>query len=118
MKRLKAYYVTDGNDSSCIHFATNSATARREGANEMGVDWEDVDSCNRRPEFDQFAPGPVPPAALIEAGWWFECSECQTHVTEDTAARVIDGQHVYCSPEHQASLAARLASFGIRGEQQ
>ena len=29
-----------------------------------------------RPAFDAYAPGPVPPAALLAAGWWFRCAEC------------------------------------------
>jgi hypothetical protein len=96
MARLKAYQVSDGNDGCCIYFAANSATARREGAGEIGCEWEDIDYCNRRPEFDQFAPGPVPAQVLIEHGWWFECGNCYAHVTEDTPDPQIDGYYVYC----------------------
>lgn len=118
MKRLKAYYVTDGNDGSCIRFATNSATARREGANELDLEWGDIDSCTRRPEFDQFAPGPVPPDVLIEEGWWFECQHCGVQVDEYIETEIkAEGQIVYCSPscqsaeyaEHRARQAAEVA---------
>ena len=73
MKRLKAYQVSDGADVTVIRFATSSAAARREGGNEIGCEWDGVDSCARKPEYDQYAPGPVPARALIEAGWQFEC---------------------------------------------
>ncbi len=73
MKRLKAYQVSDGEDVTVIRYATSSAAARREGGNEIGCEWDGVDSCVRKPEYDQYAPGPVPAQALIEAGWQFEC---------------------------------------------
>lgn len=110
MSRVKAYQVSDGNDGCVIQFATNSATARREGANEIGCEWEDIDYCNRRPHLDAYAPGPVPPEVLIDAGWWFECGRCYSHVNEDTALRVIVGPQAYCCPacmmKDQANRAA------------
>ncbi|AZG14969.1 hypothetical protein [Cupriavidus pauculus] len=110
MKPLKAYEVYDGGDNWTIVFATNSATARREGASECGCDWEDVDHCRRRPALDQYAPGPVPPLALIEQGWHYECGHCGCRVDEDMddvepdphfdaseVGPVAVGQMVYCS---------------------
>ena len=96
MKRLKAYRVSDGNDQTVIRFATNNATARREGANEMEVDWTEVDYCSRASQYDEFAPGPVPPLVMIENGWWFECSCCGQTVNEYNDRRVASGQDVYC----------------------
>jgi hypothetical protein len=85
MTALKAYQVTDGGDGNCIRFATNNATARREGANEIGCDWREVESCRRRPEFDAYAPGPIPPAVMIANNWGFECmnSGCWNWVYSD-----------------------------------
>lgn len=74
MPRLKAYEVRDDYEGHCvIRFATSSAQARREGAQELEIDWESVEHCRRKPEFDEYAPGPVPKMALLDAGWWFDC---------------------------------------------
>lgn len=121
MKPLKAYEVYDGDDNWAIVFATNSATARREGANECNCEWEDVDHCRRRPALDQYAPGPVPPLALIASGWHYECAHCGCRVDEDMDEVEADphfdtwsdpspverGQLLYCSPSCLAIDAAR-----------
>lgn len=118
-KPLKAYQVNvDADDAySCVVFAINSATARREGASELGYSWEDVESCKRTPGFDQYAPGPVPAAAMIEAGWWFECHHCGQRVSSDyeydddgneiaPGAYVTRKQQVFCCQEHLARYDA------------
>lgn len=123
MKRLRAYTVHDGDDGCCVRFATNSATARREGANELDTDWTGIDYCHRSPEFDQYAPGPVPPLTLIAAGWWFECHNCGRKVSNDMAtdleedgldpdeyAPVADGRRVYCCQACSAIDAAKRRS--------
>lgn len=114
MNRIKAYVVTDSYDGdSCIEFATNGATARRNGGNELGCEWEGVQSCRRKPEFDQFAPGPVPPMTLLENGWWFDCHNhaCQRRVSFDDSdppmEPCVTGQRVYCSQECRAADARR-----------
>lgn len=76
-KALKAYVVREDGEGSCaIVFATNGATARRDGGNELNLSFEEVDSCRREPAFDQYAPGPVPLHATLAAGWWHECCGC------------------------------------------
>jgi hypothetical protein len=97
MKQMKAYEVYDGGDNWAIRFATNSATARREGANECGCEFSEVDHCRRKPELDQYAPGPVPPGALIEMGWGYECARhgCQNWARADDEY-VVRGNAVYC----------------------
>ncbi|AOZ06801.1 hypothetical protein [Cupriavidus malaysiensis] len=110
MTTMKAYEVYDGGDNWVIVFATNSATARREGAGEIGCEWENIDHCRRKPELDRHAPGPVPPLALIAAGWHYECGHCGCRVDEDMEnvepdphfdaselGPVAVGQMVYCS---------------------
>lgn len=85
-KKLKAYEVREDGEGYCtIVFATNGATARREGASELNTDWECIESCVRKPELDQYAPGPVPPMTLLEHGWWFECNHCGRRVSESMA---------------------------------
>jgi hypothetical protein len=76
-KPLKAYEVRDPHEGNCvIVFATNSATARREGAGELDTDWEGVESCTRAPWADEYAPGPAPLHATLAAGWQHECGHC------------------------------------------
>ena len=113
MKRLLAYEVREPGEGHCvIAFATNSATARREGGNELDCSFNEIESCNRRPQFDQYAPGPVPKTVLIEHGWWFECHHCSRWVSDDMQQEaedegegegyehlevITDGDSVYCS---------------------
>lgn len=121
-KKLKAYEVKVDDlegGSADIVFATNSATARREGAGKLDYEWQDVDSCCRAHQFDQYAPGPVPPLALIEHGWWFECGWCGSKVNADNKqedddgnllpyeAPVAIGRSVYCCAAHAGLDLAR-----------
>jgi len=99
LKPLKAYTVHDGGDHSVIRFAASNVVARREGANELGCEFNEVDYCTRSPEFDAYAPGPVPPLVAIKHGWWFECRHCGQQVNEYSEGPVIEeGDGVYCSP--------------------
>lgn len=83
-KKLKAYVVREDGEGNCaVVFATNGATARRNGANELNMEFEEVESCCREPAFDQYAPGPVPLHATLAAGWWHECTHCGVRFDED-----------------------------------
>ena len=105
----KAYTMRDDDEGNCVVvFATNSAEARRMGTHELDMDIEEVDSCVRAPEFDDYAgSGKVPPLVAIAHGWWFECSHCGHQVDEDAEGPggeelhpVADGQRIYCNSEH------------------
>lgn len=123
MTALRAYTVHDGGDHSVIVFAHHNVVARREGANEMDCGFNEVDYCKRSPEFDSYAPGPVPPLVAIEHGWWFECSCCGRKVDSDVCesayddgedpelfGAVADGRAVYCSKTcMQLEFAGRRA---------
>lgn len=120
MKKLKAYEVRDDYEGHCcIRFAPNNATARREGAHELDIEWESVEHCQRKPEFDQYAPGPVPPMVLLEHGWWFECHHCGRRIDDYMADELesdgldpadftpcASGRSVYCSAACQAMFYA------------
>lgn len=111
-KPLKAYVIYEDSEGNCaVVFATNSATARREGAGELNLSFEEVESCRREPAFDQYAPGPVPLHATLAAGWWHECGHCGVRFDqdernygddedrEDAFDPVEDARHInYCSP--------------------
>jgi hypothetical protein len=98
----KAYRVDSGDDEGrgIIVFAARNVEARKMGANEFGLDFEEVGPCRRAPEFDGFADlGYVPDEELIKAGWWIECHECSTpiHGDYDEFEPVFEGRSTYCS---------------------
>ena len=131
MKPLLAYEVREPNEGHCIiRFASSSAAARREGANELDCGFNEVEHCHRKPQFDQYAPGPVPKTVLIEHGWWFECHHCSRRISEDMQQEaedegeehehlevITDGDAIYCSHscvmeefvERRAQKAAQAA---------
>lgn len=102
---LKAYQV-NGNDYSVIRFAKSAVVARREGADELDIDFRDVQSCCRVPGFDHFAPGPVPKRALLESGWWFECTNCEAPSELKTGA-VFYEENIFCSAECRRDFVVR-----------
>lgn len=72
---LKAFSVMEDFDGhSVIVFAEKAVVARRNGANELNVDFSEVSECKRLPWADEYAPGPVPVHVKIENGWWYECN--------------------------------------------
>lgn len=82
--QLKAYEVREPDEGRCVVvFARSGVIARREGAADLMCEFEDVESCNRRPEFDVHAPGPVPLNVLLKAGWWFTCQGCSREFEEE-----------------------------------
>lgn len=84
MSDLFAYSVGDTDeDSAVVVFARLGANARRIGAGKLGISFEDVSSCRRVKEFDQYAPGPVPMSAYLKAGWWWQCMHCHMRFTEE-----------------------------------
>lgn len=102
-KPLRAYTVHDGDDGYTVVFGRTNGAARARGANELNCGFEDVEYCRRAPEFDQYAPGPVPSQAQIEAGnWRFECMECTDWVDDETPEPVYLGQFVFCCKECHA----------------
>lgn len=126
-QKLLAFEVHDGDDGWALRFASTNVVARREGAAEMGMDFESVEHCKRSPKFDQYAPGPVPASALIENGWTIQCSHCEREVSQhmfdaladedldpDDFEIVTEGQRAYCSRtcqgEHRAWFRGRAAA--------
>lgn len=77
MSQLKAFVVREPHDGNCaVIFDTQSVAARRRGAAELWCEFEDVASCVRAPDFDRYAPGPVPMHVTLAAGWQHICSGC------------------------------------------
>jgi hypothetical protein len=110
--KIKAYQV-QGDEYGCIVFATNSATARREGGRELDLEFSEVESCRRAQWADEYADakGGVPQLVMIKNGWWQECVHCGHRITiddiedgyEDDDGNVIKlnpvekDHHIYCN---------------------
>lgn len=88
-------YSVQSDECGCIRFAKSGAEARRLGAGEMDLEWGDIISCRRAPQFDHFAPGPVPDAELWKSGWTFLCCQCERCAYDDGRGKWIDHQP-YC----------------------
>lgn len=118
VKTMKAFLITDadgGKDFSEIVFAEVFAVAKARVAKSLGVD-EDVLLCSHKPEFDQYAPGPVPCNVLFENGWKFECSQCLHELDSDGCYHcavayydppepVATDKDVFCSAQCQKDYA-------------
>ncbi|HAT7594782.1 TPA: hypothetical protein JAW44_004590 [Citrobacter werkmanii] len=108
-KPLLAYSV-QGYEYGCVVFARSNVVARRNGANELGIEFGQVTSCRRMPELDKYAgEHKVPMKVLIEEfGWWQECTYCSSMVSaEGHKERVWDGQSIFCDKECQQNHQAQ-----------
>jgi len=102
-----------------LYFAESHNQAKCHAANEAGIEYVEVTSCRRKPEYDQYSPGPVPTKVLIEDGWWFECYGCYRTVSsnemyDDDADKELDGpvyrgNSVWCSTDCQKRYDERQA---------
>ena len=120
MTGLKAYSV-QGDEYGTVVFAKHSVVARREGANELSIDFEDVESCTRLPALDQYAvTGKVPWKVLVEEhGWHQECGWCYRRVYSDEPERVwASDEQVFCCAECEArQMNHKLSNPRMYGEQ-
>jgi hypothetical protein len=104
---VKAYSV-QADECGEVVFAKHGAGARRRGAAMMDLEWTDIVSCRRAPQFDCFAPGPVPELELWRGGWRFLCCECECGAGEGDGAWI--NNHPYCescAPAFSANPEAR-----------
>lgn len=120
---LLAYHVREETEErSALVFACSSDQAAQRGANKLEVLASDV-TCSPAPEFDQYAPGPVPMDALLRADWEFECGNCEKwfggygriHPTEDeeepefAPVEIYGGN--YCCPTCAGLWIARHTAY-------
>lgn len=96
---MKAFRVSNAyEENAVIVFHTSNAAARRLGATALNEGFEDV-TCKRDPEFDQYAPGPVPWQMLIEKhGWWHSCWNCDNRVCLGETIETDDGEEIEIQP--------------------
>lgn len=116
MNKPKLAYTVRCDDGHAVVFATSGAAARRLGAAELGLDFEEVESCCRSTDYDQYAETglPEPRVLIAQHYWWFDCgsSQCSERVSEDSEERVFDATGTpYCSPECQQREERREAVF-------
>lgn len=119
-KPVKAFIVeTDDPEDSSIQFATTNVAARRQGADEIGTDFQCV-SCKRLPWADEYAGKLIPAKAYIDNGWRVGCTNCGDMVGEDSYGwdddenetphePVYRGEHVFCCMDCQATHDAKVA---------
>lgn len=108
VKPLKAYSV-QGCDEGTIVFARHNIVARREGANELNLDFDQVESCRRAPELDGYAAqGRVPLRVLVEEhGWMTLCCYCEGRIFNDEPrAAWIGTERAYCCEYHKTKHMA------------
>ena len=92
MKPTIAFHVRCGHEASTIAFATSNVAARRLGANELGLEFEEITNCTRCADLDKYAAqGYVDTEVLIEEhSWVFECPGCFSLVSNLTEGRSYD----------------------------
>jgi len=112
---LKAWQVdADHNERSCIVWARSYPAARREGAQQLELDWADVTDVTRIPELDDGVDDLL--AWQLENGWHFECHSCYRRVTEDTGY-VRRADALFCNEECAGKrLVKMLADYRREAE--
>lgn len=126
---IEAYYISAGDDDdyppACgVYFGETEAEAIAKWRDKN--DGEEPEQVTRKPQFDCYAPGPVPVEAKFDDGWWFECSHCYHRVTQDGCydcdedephASICVGESVYCSEKcRQAHDEERQRMRELRSE--
>lgn len=121
-KNKVAYQVNEECEGhSCVVFHHHGLAARREGASELGEDFESV-TCFRVPHFDKFAEqGFVPVIELLKGGWWFECRHCGNRIMDDEGTprdEVVAGvDYAYCDQKCKNGYDEEVASHNAKFEE-
>lgn len=108
---LRAYSV-QGDEYGCVIFASSNIAARRVGASELGIEFNQVTSCCRMPEADRFAEQRAVPVKVLveEFGWWQECAYCASMISaEESPDRAWEGDHIFCDTNCQQKFHEREA---------
>lgn len=95
-KPYKKAYQVNVDESSVVIFAHHNVVARRIGAQRLDTEFEYVESCIRTPHFDKYHwTEKVSTQALLDAGWWFECSYGYGRVTEEDDYYIDDNDNIF-----------------------
>lgn len=126
-KKIRAWQVNEPSEGhSCIVFHHHALAARREGAGELGEDFECVE-CFRVPQFDRFADqGYVPVIELLKSGWWFECVNCGNRITDDDDRDeeevtpldkvITTKRHAYCNQQCKDNYDDQIKQHNLKFE--
>ena len=81
---MKAWIVREDQEGfATIVFNNHGLAARKEGASELDLDFDQVE-CNRAKEFDKYNNKTLDVEILIkDHGWWFECYHCYKKIEKD-----------------------------------
>lgn len=110
---------------TAIVFEAARASARSKGAQELGVEVDDVDA-ERAPAFDTFySQKHIPVKALLREGWRVDCVGCGSAIvspyfdedsTTDLSGVVEDGGRVFCNRECKHNLDLSIARHNEKYE--
>lgn len=127
-KKIVAWQVNEPSEGhSCVVFHHHGLAARREGAGQLGEDFEYVE-CYRAPHFDQFSEqGHVPVIDLLKAGWWFECVQCGNRIIDGNERGadeitpldkvVTEKSHAYCNQACKDGYDQRIEQHNLKFEE-
>lgn len=103
----KAFKVhdSDGDAGSVIVWARNYPEARRNGAQALGLEYDDVE-CERFKQLDDFEGDLL--SWMIEDGWYFFCDQCGNACYGGTNLVRRPGDGIFCSVAHAEEHEAYL----------
>lgn len=95
-KKMRAYQV-QGYEYGVIVYAVSNVIARRQGASELGEEFEHIESCRLAPWADEYFGKNIPCEAWWENGLWLECNWCESRVSNDDESRLVVNDRAFCS---------------------
>lgn len=91
-------FSVQADDSGVIIFERTNIAARRIGANELGVEFSEIESCRRAQWADKYLDkGPIPVSAYLAEGWHWSCNGCGKYCRERDKGIIVEDVAVYCS---------------------
>lgn len=106
--KLRAYFVSDEDDSAVIVYAKTNGHARRLGANQIDGDWFGV-RASRAPQYDSLCPRGPSDEELFADGWHFSCQVCDMPAWADNGGVCVAGRVFYCA-DHAVEATGQAPS--------
>jgi hypothetical protein len=124
LKAFYLYFADAHNDDEGHHeviFAKSSIAAKKKWSAMHWDGHEIAGICSqRKPHFDCYSPGPVPPLALIHEGWWMECWGCGVSIYEGVLESPVEhGSWIFCSQncmDHHDELTRKTKRHEARAK--
>lgn len=99
--------TSDDGYPSEIVWADTRGQAKSLLAGKLEIDFTEVTSVKRFPALDDFEGDLT--EYLLDAGWYWECTECQRHTGKEYEGFVRDGESMFCSAKCKEKHDARWA---------